>query len=103
MAQARSMGMQRVGAIGLLLVVGVMSLPVTAYFLDGEGAENWILPVALVVAAVGGAVIGAVLPDVAGAGATVARGAVRGALIGVLMCLVGLVIFFILLSGFDGA
>ena len=103
MAQARSMGMQRVLAIGLLFVVGVMSLPLTAYFLDGEGMENWILPAALVLAALAGGAVGALLPGVAGAGATAARGAVRGALIGVLMCLLGLVIFFLLLSGFGGA
>ena len=38
---------QRVLAVLLLLVAGVMSLPISATFLDGEGNENWIVPAQL--------------------------------------------------------
>ena len=98
-----SSGAQRVVALVLLLVAGVLSLPVVAYFFDGQGTENWIVPITLLVMAVLGAVVGRLLPGLAGAGATPRRAVVVGALTGVLMVIVGVVIFFLLLSGFDGA
>ncbi len=98
-----SSGAQRVLALVLLLVAGVLSLPVVAYFFDGQGTENWIVPITLLVMAVLGAVVGRLLPGLAGAGATPRRALVVGALTGVLMVIVGVVIFFLLLSGFDGA
>ena len=98
-----SSGAQRVVALVLLLVAGVLSLPVVAYFFDGQGTENWIVPITLLVMAVLGAVVGRLLPGLAGAGATPRRALVVGALTGVLMVIVGVVIFFLLLSGFDGA
>ena len=39
------MSTQRVVALLVLLVLGVVSLPLVASVLDGEGTENWILPV----------------------------------------------------------
>jgi hypothetical protein len=94
---------QRWTAVVVLLVLGVFSLPVTAFFFDGEGSENWIIPVAVLLMAVLGAIVGSMLPGLAGAGATQQRGAMIGAAVGVAMLVLGIVVFFLLLSGFDGA
>jgi len=94
---------QRWTAVLLLLVLGIFSLPVAAYFFDGEGSENWILPVAVALMGVLGAVVGSLLPGLAGAGATQQRGALVGAAVGVAMLVLGVVLFFLLLSGFGGA
>ena len=94
---------QRWTAVLLLLVLGIFSLPVAAYFFDGEGSENWILPVAVALMAVLGAVVGSMLPGIAGSGSTQQRGALVGAAVGVAMLVLGVVVFFLLLSGFDGA
>jgi len=97
------MVVKRVVAVVVLLALGVLSLPLVAYVLDGEGTENWILPVQLLLMAVVGAVVGRLLPEVAGEGATPRRAVVVGALVGVGAAVLGLVIFFLLLSGFGGA
>jgi hypothetical protein len=102
-AVGSKVGTQRVGALVLLLVLGIVSLPVSAAFLDGEGTENWILPVQLVGMAVVGAVVGRLLPGLAGADAPGARSAWIGALAGFAAALVGVGLFFLLLNGFSGA
>jgi hypothetical protein len=102
MASASVTG-QRWLAVVILLVLGVLSLPVTAAFFDGEGTENWIVPAAVALMAVIGAIVGSMLPGLAGAGATQQRGALIGAAVGVAMLVLGIVVFFLLLSGFDGA
>jgi hypothetical protein len=102
MASASVAG-QRWTAVLILLVLGIFSLPVTAYFFDDEGTENWIIPVAVLLMAILGAIVGSMLPGLAGAGASQQRGAVIGAAVGVAMLLVGIIIFFLLISGFDGA
>ena len=94
---------QRWTAVLLLLVLGVFSLPVTAYFFDGEGTENWIIPVAVLVMVLLGAIVGSMLPGLAGSGASQQRGALIGAALGVGMLVLAVVVFFLLLSGFDGA
>ncbi len=94
---------QRVIALLVLLVAGVLSLPVVAYFFDDRGTENWIIPIELLVMALLGAAVGRVLPGLAGAGATPVRAMVVGAVAGVVASFVGVVLFFLLLSGFDGA
>ena len=94
---------QRAIAVLLLLVAGVLSLPVVAYFFDGQGTENWIIPIELLVMALLGAVVGRALPGLAGAGATPGRAMVVGAITGVVASFVGVVLFFLLLSGFEGA
>ena len=94
---------QRWTAVLLLLVLGVVSLPVTAFFFDGEGSENWIIPLAVVLMALLGAIVGSMLPGLAGPGATQQRGAMIGAVVGVAMLVLGIVVFFLLLNGFDGA
>jgi hypothetical protein len=53
--------------------------------------------------AVLGAVVGSMLPGLAGSDATQPRGALIGAAVGVSMLVLGIVVFFLLLSGFDGA
>jgi hypothetical protein len=91
---------QRILAVLLLLVAGVLSLPVSATFLDGEGNENWIVPAQLVGMAIVGAVVGTLLPGLAAAGASGGRAARTGAIVGVGMAVLGVAIFFVLLSGF---
>ena len=90
-------------AVVILVVAGVLSLPVAAAFFDGEGSENWILPVQVLAMAIIGAIVGRLLPGLAGAGATASRSVWVGAAVGIAAALVGLVLFFLLLSGFDGA
>lgn len=91
-----------VGAL-VLLVLGILSLPVVASFLDGEGTENWIIPVQLILMAIIGAAVTVAMPALARAGASTAARAVTGAGWGVLAAVIGLVVFFFLLNGFDGA
>ena len=97
------MNAQRNLAVLLLLVTGVLSLPVIAYFFDDPGTENWIIPIQLVVMAGVGALVGRLLPGVAGANQSTNRPIVVGAVIGVVMAVVGIIIFFFLLNGFSGA
>jgi hypothetical protein len=94
---------QRWGAVLILLVLGVLSLPVTAYFFDSDGLENWIVPIAVLLMAVLGAVVGSMLPGLAGPDASQSHGALIGAAVGVAMLVLGILVFFLLLSGFDGA
>jgi hypothetical protein len=95
--------MRRVGALLVLLVLGVVSLPLVASVLDGQDSENWIIPVQLLLLAGAGALAGWVVPGLAGAQATRRRGILVGAAIGVGCAVLGLVIFFLLLNGISGA
>ena len=97
------MVVKRVVAVVVLLVLGVLSLPLVASVLDGEGTENWILPVQLLLMAVVGGVVGRLVPALAGEGATPRRAVVVGALVGVGAAVLGLLIFFLLLNGLEGA
>ena len=94
---------QRIIAILLLLVAGVLSLPVSATFLDDQGSENWIIPAQPCGMAAIGAVVGAALPGLAGAGASRGRSMRIGAVVGVGLAVLGVAIFFVLLNGFRGA
>jgi hypothetical protein len=96
-------GLHRPLALLLLLAAGVFSLPVAALFLDGEDTENWVLPAAFVAMAVVGAIVGTLLPGVAGPHASAARGRLVGMGIGIAMVVLGTLVFFLLLNGFDGA
>jgi hypothetical protein len=98
-----SVAVQRWSAVLILLVLGIFSLPVAALFSDSEGSENWILPGAIALIVALGAIVGSALPGLAGPGASRARGALVGAGVGVAMLVVGVVIFFLLLNGFEGA
>lgn len=84
-----------------LLLAGGVSLPLAATFLDGQGTENWIVPVDLVAMAILGALVGAAVPGFV-QGHTRRRIAV-GAACGVVAAIVGILVFFVLLSGFGGA
>ncbi len=97
-------GLQRPLALLILLVVGVLALPLSAVF-EGEGdnAENWILPIAFGGMALVGALVGSALPGLAGRDATRAKGMWIGAVVGVGMLVLGTIVFFVILSGFDGA
>ena len=90
-------------ALLVLLVLGILSLPLTASVLDGEGTENWILPVQLLTMAVAGALAGWLVPALGGRDASRRRGILVGAVLGVAAGVVGLVIFFLLLNGISGA
>ncbi len=97
---------QRVIGIVALLVLGMLTLPVVASFADtgdGGGAENWIAPVALLAMAVVGAALAVALPGLARAGASTARRALTGMWWGLLGLAVGLVVFWFLLNGLNGA
>ena len=85
----------------LLLVAGVVSLPLAATFLDDQGSENWILPVDLAAMALLGGILGVALPGFVGG--TTRRRVVVGAAYGVAVAVVGVLVFFLLLSGFEGA
>lgn len=95
--------MRRAAALLVLLVLGVISLPLVASVLDGEGAENFILPVQLGLMAALGALLGWAVPTLGGADATRRRGILAGAALGLGAAVFGLVIFFLLLSGITGA
>ncbi|WP_149359398.1 hypothetical protein [Lolliginicoccus suaedae] len=94
--------MKRLPALALLLALGILSLPLSAYFLDGARTENWIMPAQLGAMALLGALVALVLP-LARDGASGIRKATIGAVAGMGMALVGIVIFWFLLNGLSGA
>lgn len=95
--------MQRVVGIVVLLGAGILSLPLTAAVLDGGDTESWIVPVQLLLMAAIGAGVALALPGLAPGAATTGRRALTGAAFGLLAALVGLLVFWLLLSGFGGA
>ena len=94
---------QRIVGAVVLLVAGILSLPVAAYFLDGQATENWIVPVQLLAMALIGAAVTAALPALARAGAPASRRALTGVCWGLLAAFVGVLAFWLLLNGFRGA
>ncbi|MDZ5662620.1 hypothetical protein SFC79_12670 [Nocardioides sp. S-58] len=94
---------QRIVGIVVLLVLGMLSLPVSASLLDDQGTENWIVPVQLLAMALLGAAVTVALPGLAREGASTGRRAMTGAWWGLLAALVGVVVFWLLLNGFEGA
>jgi hypothetical protein len=94
---------QRVIGIVVLLATGIYSLPVSAVVLDGEGTENWIVPVQLLAMAATGAAVALALPAMARAGAPAARRAATGALWGLLAAFGGVLLFFVAINGVSGA
>ncbi len=76
---------QRVVGIVVLLVCGMLTLPVVAYFADtgdGGNAENWIIPIALLAMAAIGAALAVALPGLAREGASTGRRALTGIVVG---------------------
>lgn len=100
---AQGSPVQRLLAVVVLLAAGVVTLPLTAYFFDDEGSENWILPAAFGGMALFGALVGALLPELSGACASRGRSAVVGAVAGIVLLVIGVLVFFLILNGFDGA
>ena len=94
--------MERMLGLFVLVVAGILSLPVAAAAFDKQGSENWIIPAQLGGMAVIGALVGLAIPGLTNAESS-ARRALLGAAIGVGMALLGILIFFLLLNGFDGA
>ncbi len=88
-------------AVGLLLA-GMVSLPLSAYFLDGPATENLVLPAQLAGMALLGAALGAAAPAISREGAT-GRRALVGAGWGLLAAVVGVAVFWFLLNGLGGA
>jgi hypothetical protein len=95
--------LQRVVGVLVLLVCGVLSLPLAAYFLDDQGTENWIAPIQLLVMAGIGVGVTVALPALARAGAPTGRRALTGVCWGLLAGFVGVAVFWLLISGFRGA
>ena len=96
-------GLQRLAALVLLLAAGIVSLPLAALAFDGEDTENFIVPAQLAGMALVGAVVGLLLPGLAGEGAPTRRGVWVGVGVGLLFAVIGVLLFFVLLNGFDGA
>ena len=94
---------ERVVGIVALVVLGMLSLPATAFVLDDQGTENWIVPVQLLGMAAVGAAVTVALPALAREGAPPARRAMTGAWWGLLAAFVGVIVFWLLLNGFSGA
>ena len=97
---------QRVVGIIVLLVLGMLALPVVAFFADtgdGGGAENWIIPVAVLAMAAVGAAVTIGLPGLAREDASTGRRAMTGAWWGLLAAFVGVLVFWFLLNGISGA
>lgn len=94
---------QRIIGVVVLLGTGIYSLPVAAALFDGERTENWIVPVQLLVMAAIGAGLAVALPALARADAPTGRRAMTGAWWGLLAALVGVLLFWLLINGFDGA
>ena len=84
-----------------LVLLGIFSLPLVAIVLDGDGQEGWIIPVQVVLVTLVGAAVGYALPLLAGEGALRSRGALIGVLTGLVGVVLGLVMYFLVLSGFD--
>jgi hypothetical protein len=89
---------QRVVALVVLLALGILSLPVSAAFLDGDSTEDLVVPVQLVAMALVGAVVGYLLPGLAGPGAGRGRSAGVGAAVGLLVALLSVAVFRLLLG-----
>jgi len=94
---------QRVLGVVVLLVTGLLSLPVSAFLFDGEGTENWIVPVQLLAMAATGAALALGLPAMARADAPAGRRALTGAWWGLLAAFGGVLLFWLALNGLRGA
>ena len=94
---------QRVVGIVVLLVAGMFSLPLSAYFFDDPDTENWVIVIQLVAMAAIGAAVTIALPALAREGASTGRRAMTGAWWGLLAALVGVLVFWFLLNGVRGA
>jgi hypothetical protein len=90
-------------AIGLLLLLaaGVVSLPTSAYFLDAPETQNYVVPAQLAGMAAVGALVAMTVPGVVQG--TTGTKVFAGAAFGVTAALVGLLLFWLLLTGLADA
>lgn len=95
--------MQRAIGVIALLFTGMLSLPVSAYFFDRHGTENFIVAAQLLLMAVVGAGLTVALPALAREGASTGRRAMTGVWWGFLAAFVGVLVFWFLLNGLGGA
>ncbi|MCR1784692.1 hypothetical protein KVF89_19270 [Nocardioides carbamazepini] len=85
----------------VLVLVGCAALPLSALVLDGsDTGENLIVPVQVLLTTASGALLGRALLD---RERPVRQRLLLGAGLGVVGALVGIVGFFLLLNGIDGA
>ncbi len=94
---------QRFTGAVVLLVLGLLSLPVSASVFDGQGTESWIVPVQLLAMGALGAAVTIALPGLAREGAGTGRRAMTGTWWGLLAAFVGVLVFWFLLNGIRGA
>ncbi len=93
----------RILGVLVLVAAGMLSLPLAATFLDDPGTENWIVPVQLVLMAAVGAVVTLAIPALARPDASTGRRALTGVWWGLAAAFIGVVVFFLLISGVRGA
>lgn len=94
---------QRIFAVIVVAVLGFFSLPLAAWMLDGSSStENLIIPFQLLVMALIGAALAWWLPALARPGDPERTRLLKGAGWGLLAGVIGLIIFWFLLSGFGG-
>jgi hypothetical protein len=94
---------QRVVGVVVLLVAGMLSLPLAAFFFDDPDTENWVIVIQLVAMAAVGAAVAVALPALAREGASTGRRAVTGIWWGLLAAVLGVLVFWFLLNGVRGA
>lgn len=94
---------QRVVGVVVLLVAGMLSLPLAAFFFDAPDTENWVIVIQLVAMAAIGAAAAVALPALAREGASTGRRAVTGSWWGLLAAVLGVLVFWFLLNGVRGA
>jgi hypothetical protein len=94
---------QRIVGLVVLLVAGILSLPLAAYFLDGQATENWIVPFQLLAMSLIGATVTVALPALARVDAQAPHRALPGVWWGLLTAFLGIALFWFLLNGFRGA
>ena len=95
--------LQRLVGMLVLLGAGILSLPVSAAVFDRQGAENWIVPAQLVAMAALGAGVCQVVPALAREDASRGRRALTGVWWGLLAAFIGVLVFWLLISGVRGA
>ena len=93
----------RLLGFAVLLVLGMLSLPASAYVLDDPGTENWIVPVQLLAMAALGAAVTVGLPGMAREGASTGRRALTGAWWGLAFALAGVLVAWVAINGWSGA
>lgn len=93
----------RLLGFAVLLVLGMISLPASAYVLDDPGTENWIVPVQLLAMAALGAAVTVGLPGMAREGAGTGRRALTGVWWGLAFAVTGVLVAWVAINGWSGA